>query len=88
MALSAITLAAPGDEIPCSLPARAATLLCRRASPYAFVFTGFDTNGPVTFSGSFTADTSGNLTGIEDIIRSSGAQFAQPLASGSSIFVR
>jgi hypothetical protein len=54
-------------------------------TPYAFVFSGFDADGPVTFSGSFTADASGNLTGVEDIIRSSGAQLAQPLAPGSSI---
>jgi large repetitive protein len=54
-------------------------------TPYAFLFTGFDANGPVTFSGSFTADTSGNLTGIEDIVRSSGAQLAQPLTAGSAI---
>src|SRR5207302_9695807 len=46
-------------------------------TPYAFVFAGFDADGPVTLSGSFTADPSGNLTGIEDIIRSSGAQLAQ-----------
>ena len=54
-------------------------------TPYAFVFSGFDANGPVTLSGSFTADASGNLTGVEDIVRSSGAQLAQPLIAGSSI---
>jgi hypothetical protein len=54
-------------------------------TPYAFVFSGFDANGPVTFSGSFTADASGNLTGVEDIVRSNGAQLAQPLIAGSSI---
>ena len=54
-------------------------------TPYAFVFSGFDADGPVTYSGSFTADASGNLTGVEDIIRSSGAHLAQPLAPGSSI---
>ena len=55
------------------------------SSPYAFVFTGFDANGPVTYSGSFTADAQGNLTGEEDIVRSTGAQLAQPLSAGSSI---
>jgi len=54
-------------------------------TPYAFVFSGFDVNGPVTLSGSFTADASGNLTGVEDIVRSSGTQLAQPLIAGSSI---
>lgn len=53
--------------------------------PYAFVFSGFDANGPVTFSGSFTADANGNLTGVEDIIRSTGAELAQPLAAGSTM---
>lgn len=54
-------------------------------TPYAFVFSGFDANGPVTFSGSFTADASGNLTGVEDIVRPNGTQLAQPLIAGSSI---
>jgi hypothetical protein len=54
-------------------------------TPYAFVFSGFDANGPVTFSGSFTADASGSLTGVEDIVRSNGTQLAQPLIAGSSI---
>ena len=53
---------------------------------YTFVLTGFDSNGPVTLSGSFTVvDNNGNLAGVEDIIPSSGpAQLAQPL-TGSSI---
>jgi Putative Ig domain len=55
-------------------------------SIYAFVLSGFDSNGPVTLSGSFTVvDNSGNLAGVEDIIHSSGpALLAQPL-TGSSI---
>lgn len=55
------------------------------ATPYAFLFSGFDANGPVTISGSFTADSQGNLSGVEDIIRAGDAQLAQPLAAGSSI---
>ena len=55
-------------------------------SPYAFVLSGFDADGPVTLSGSFTADTHGNLTsGVEDIIRQSGTLLAQPLVAGGSI---
>lgn len=54
-------------------------------SPYAFVFTGFDADGPVTISGSFTSDQTGNLTGVEDIIRKSGAQTNIPLTTGSVI---
>ncbi len=53
--------------------------------PYAFLLAGFDANGPVTISGSFTADSNGNLTGVEDLIRASGAQTDVPLTSGSSI---
>jgi hypothetical protein len=55
-------------------------------SIYAFVLSGFDSNGPVSLSGSFTVlDNNGNLAGVEDIIHSSGpAQLAQPL-TGSSI---
>jgi hypothetical protein len=55
-------------------------------SIYAFALSGFDSNGPVTLSGSFTVlDNTGNLAGVEDIIHSSGpAQLAQPL-TGSSI---
>jgi hypothetical protein len=52
---------------------------------YAFQFTGFDAAGPVTLSGSVIADSSGNLTGVQDVIRASGAQLNQPLSSGSSV---
>ncbi|HUM04802.1 MAG TPA: putative Ig domain-containing protein [Terriglobales bacterium] len=54
-------------------------------TPYAFLISGFDADGPVTISGSFTADASGNLSGVEDIIRNSGAQTGLGLAAGSSI---
>jgi Putative Ig domain len=74
----------PGDD-EASHPCQSANTSVQANTPYAFVFTGFDANGPVTFSGSFTADASGHLTGVEDIIRSSGAELAQPLTAGSSI---
>lgn len=77
---SIITLGSGDAEQDCT---NAAPL--QASTPYAFVFTGFDANGPVTFSGSFTADNLGNLTGVEDIVRSSSAQLAQPLTAGSSI---
>jgi hypothetical protein len=55
-------------------------------NPYAFVFSGFDADGPMTLSGSFTSDSHGNLTsGVEDIIRQSGTLLAQPLVAGGSI---
>ncbi len=69
----------PDVQDPCSVPG------VQISTPYAFVFTGFDSEGPVTMSGSFTADAQGNLTGEEDIIRSSGVQTAVPLSSGSFI---
>lgn len=80
---SAITLAAGDTETPCNVSAGSV----QAGIPYAFAFTGFDANGPVTLSGSFTADRNGNLTGVEDTVRSSGAQLAQPLTTGSSVFV-
>ena len=55
------------------------------ATPYAFLFSGFDADGPVTLSGSFTADNAGNVTGVEDIVRTSTVLLAQPLTSGSSL---
>ena len=55
-------------------------------TPHAFVFSGLDANGPMTLSGSFTVDSHGDLTGgVADVVRSSGAQLAQPL-TGSVIF--
>src|SRR5882762_9334485 len=78
-----ITLGIGDDET--LHPCQSVNTSVQANTPYAFVFTGFDVNGPITFSGSFTADTSGNLTGIEDIVRSSGAQLAQPLTAGSSV---
>jgi hypothetical protein len=53
--------------------------------PHAFLFSGFDKDGPVTISGSFAADSNGNLTGEEDVIRSGGGQMAVALTPGSSI---
>ncbi len=78
-----ITLGIGDDEA--LHPCQSVNTSVQTNTPYAFMFTGFDVNGPVTFSGSFTADTSGNLTGIEDIVRSIGTQLAQPLTAGSSI---
>src|SRR5216684_3133799 len=78
-----ITLGIGDDEA--LHPCQSVNTSVQANTPYAFVFTGFDVNGPVTFSGSFTSDPSGNLTGIEDIVRSSGAQLAQPLTAGSAI---
>ena len=57
----------------------------RTDTPYAFLFTGFDADGPLTISGSFTANGQGNLTGEEDVIRKNGAQLAVPLTAGSAI---
>jgi hypothetical protein len=74
----------PGDD-ESSHPCQVSNTSIQVNTPYAFVFTGFDANGPVTFSGSFTGDVNGNLTGVEDIIRATGAQFDQPLIAGSSI---
>lgn len=75
-----------GLNLPADYQCQSGTSYSLQANtPYAFVFSGFDADGPVTLSGSFTADASGNLSGVEDIIRSSGAQLAQPLTSGSSI---
>jgi hypothetical protein len=55
-------------------------------TPYAFFYTGFDADGPVIFAGSFTADSRGNITsGVEDVVRSSGTQLAQPLTTGGSV---
>jgi hypothetical protein len=55
-------------------------------TPYAFLFTGFDADGPVTMSGSFTADSRGNITsGVADTIRKSSVQLGQPLTPGGSV---
>src|SRR5713226_4512030 len=76
-----ITMAGSGLDPSC-LPGGSSL---QAGTPYAFLLTGFDANGPVTVSGSFIADSSGNLTGVEDILRKSGAQTDVPLTSGSSI---
>ncbi|MGB7584225.1 MAG: Ig domain-containing protein [Terriglobales bacterium] len=45
--------------------------------PYAFLLKGFDINGPIALTGSFTTDGNGNiLSGNEDANRSTGAQSA------------
>jgi hypothetical protein len=55
-------------------------------TPYAFSFSGFDADGPVTIAGSFTADSHGDITGgVEDVVRASGAQLDQPLTPGGFV---
>jgi len=82
---SLITLTT-GQNIPSDYQCQGGTSYSLKPNtPYAFEFAGFDKNGPVTLSGSFTADANGNLTGVEDIISSTGAQLAQPLAAGSTV---
>jgi hypothetical protein len=73
------------NNYPCATDS-ADNALTPPGSIYAFVLSGFDSNGPVSLSGSFTVvDKNGNLAGVEDVIHSSGAtQLAQPL-TGSSI---
>ncbi len=45
---------------------------------YAFAFNGSSSAGPVATAGSFTADSTGNITGIEDVNGPSGVVTAQP----------
>ena len=48
---------------------------------YAFIFSGFDTQGIVSIDGQFTADGSGNITsGTEDMNRVSGASIGATLS--------
>jgi Putative Ig domain len=50
---------------------------------YAFLFQGFDSNGPVAIAGSMNADGAGNITGgMLDINRSSGPQTSIAITSG------
>ena len=52
---------------------------------YAFQLRGFDAVGPVTISGNFVVDGAGTITGgNEDISRSTGAQTALTIQSGST----
>src|SRR6202011_395337 len=78
-----IQLNTNADEVT-NFPCQSGTSVSLQANtPYAFLFSGFDANGPVTFSGSFTADASGNLTGVEDIVRPNGTQLPNPLFAGT-----
>ncbi len=76
-----ITLATSGLDPTCQTGGNSV----QTGTPYAFLFTGFDKDGPITISGSFTSDSAGNLTGVEDVIRSSGAQTGAALTTGSLI---
>jgi Putative Ig domain len=56
------------------------------ANSYAFLFTGFDADGTVLISGTFTANASGVVTGgTEDIVRKSGITQAATLSGTYSI---
>jgi len=58
-------------------------------APYAFLFRGFDADGPVVIAGNFTTDGAGNITGgAEDINRTTGTQTNLSIvAAGSSYTV-
>lgn len=50
-----------------------ASSLDKLSGAYAFVLSGYDTNGPMQAAGSFVADGHGNLTsGVEDVNRTTG----------------
>jgi hypothetical protein len=49
---------------------------------YAFVFGGYDPNGPVAFGGTFTADGNGNLEGFEDSNNHNGPNTSQDNGPG------
>jgi hypothetical protein len=54
--------------------------------PYAFLFSGIEATGSVSYSGSITSDVHGNVTaGVEDIVSASGTLLDQPLISGSTV---
>jgi hypothetical protein len=56
------------------------------ANTYTFLFTGFDADGTVLISGTFTANASGVITGgSEDIVRKSGITQAATLSGTYSI---
>jgi len=53
---------------------------------YAFQLHGFDAAGPVTISGNFAVDGTGNVTGgTEDISRTTGAQTGLQIQPGNAI---
>ncbi len=71
-----------GSQNPCN----ATTVVASRVSgSYAFKFSGFDTNGkPVSAIGSFTADSSGNISsGVEDELTASGSHTSIAITGGS-----
>src|SRR4029077_8833732 len=56
---------------------------------YAFLFEGFDANGPVLIGGTFSADGTGKvalLAGVEDINASSGVQTSLAINSAGSSY--
>ena len=56
-------------------------------APYAFLFRGFDADGPVVIAGNFTADGAGHVTGgAEDINRTTGAQTNLSIAAAGSSY--
>ena len=48
-----------------------------------FLFTGFDSTGPVTLAGSFGVDSQGNVNGEEDFKDSATVRTAQPITGGT-----
>jgi hypothetical protein len=56
---------------------------CVLFGSYDFLFTGFDSSGPVTIAGDFGVDANGNVTGEEDFKDMAGTRVAQPITGGS-----
>jgi hypothetical protein len=56
---------------------------------YAFLFQGYDANGPVAIAGTFDADGTGKVAtvvGVEDINNSAGVQQSFPISSAGSSY--
>jgi hypothetical protein len=56
---------------------------CVLFGTYDFLFTGFDSSGPVTIAGGFGVDASGNVSGEEDFKDLAGTHAAEPITGGS-----
>ena len=61
------------------------TSACLLDGSYDFVFTGFNSSGPITIAGNFGVDANGNVTGEQDYKDLASTHPAQPITGGTCV---
>jgi hypothetical protein len=75
--------ASPSNALALTITGAPAQTACVLFGTYAFIFTGFDTNGAVTIAGNFGVDAGGNVSGEDDFKDLASTRPAELITGGT-----